>query len=168
MLTYALLTSAVLVGSQSDGVAARRYGSDQCGVSVASPHKLTHEKRRAMPAGVTTHFFTATTDGTTYRFICFRDYSIVPSKELFSTYLQGFVEHDIQRLAAARPVELEDVGGLEIQDEDPDDGTHSLVRLYIAPETVFIVLVSGSLQAVASDEASRFLDSLKIEKAPWR
>jgi hypothetical protein len=169
MLTFALLLALILPHAQPDPPGFRRYGAKECGVSVASPHKLTHEKRTMQPYGITTHFFTGKNGTTTFRLLCSHDYSITgPSKELFATYLEGFVEHDLRRLAAARPVELEDVVGMEIQEEAPDDGTHSLVRVYIAPKTVFIVLISGSLQAVASNEASQFVDSLKIERAPWR
>jgi hypothetical protein len=143
--------------------APQRYGSAECGVSVASPYRLKHERRATAEGSATTHFYTATVHGTTFRLFCIADASITgPSDDLYATYREGFLDHDPHQLVAERTVAVGASAGREIHGAE-SDGTHNLVRVFIVPGRAFGVIVSGSQQAVSSDEATRFLDSLQFE-----
>jgi len=163
-LTLSVVLSAALAAQASAAPEARRYRAERCGISVASPFKLSHE-RRALAVGGSVDLYTGEGGGVTFRMSCARDDAIHgPSEALFATYRDAFTDHDPERLISERPITLDSIEGRELQEEAPD-GTHSLGRVYIGPKVTFIVLVSGSLPAIASDDAVRFLDSLRVEKS---
>ena len=140
-----------------------RYGEAECGVSVASPHKLKHQRRSIAGGTATTHFFTVKVDGTTFRLFCITDASITgPSDDLYDTYRDGFLDDDPRQLVAERTVTLVAAVGREVHGAEPD-GTHNMVRVFIVPGRTFGALISGPPQAVSSEEATRFLDSLQFE-----
>ena len=140
-----------------------RYGAAECGVSVASPHTLKHERQSTAGGTATTHFFTVKLAGTTFKLFCISDASITgPSDDLYDTYRDGFLDDDPRELVAERTVTLGTAVGREVHGAEPD-GTHNMVRVFIVPGRSFGAMVSGSQQAVTSEEATRFLDSLLLE-----
>jgi hypothetical protein len=156
-----LVSRAMPHGSESP---LARYGAAECGVSVASPHRLKHERQSTAGGTATTHFFTVKVGGTTFRLFCITDASITgPSDDLYDTYRDGFLDDDPRELVAERTVMLGTAVGREVHGAEPD-GTHNLVRVFIVPGRSFGAMVSGSQQAVSSEDATRFLDSLQFEQ----
>ena len=160
-----LLTVLIVatIAPRSQGAPAR-YGAAECGVSVASPHRLKHTRRALAGVTATSHFYTAEVRGTTFRLFCIRDQSIDgPSDELYATYRDGFLNDDPTQLVAERAVTLDGMVGREVHGAERD-GTHSIVRVLIVPGSVLGALVSGSREKVSSEEATRFLDSMQFER----
>jgi hypothetical protein len=160
LLTVLTLTT-IATGPQAAPV---RYGAAECGVSVASPHRLKHERRTVAGGTATSHFYTAEVRGTTFKLFCIRDQGIAgPSDELYATYRDGFLDDDPNQLVAERAVTLDGVVGREVHGAEPN-GTHSVVRVFIVPGGSFGAMVQGSKENVSSEEATRFLDSIQFER----
>jgi hypothetical protein len=162
VLLLSILTVATVTnGSQAVPV---RYGGTECGVSVASPHKLKHDRVAVAGGTATSHLYTAEVRGTTFRLFCIRDASITAATDdLYATYRDGFLDDDPTQLVGERTVSLDAIEGREIHSAERD-GTHSLVRVFIVPGRTFGVMVSGSKQAVSSEEAKGFLESIQFER----
>jgi hypothetical protein len=160
-----LVTLLALLAIGSGPQAARsRYGGDECGASVESPHKLKHERQPTAGGTATMHHYSAKVRGTLFRLFCGRDASITAaSDDLFASYRDGFLNDDPSQLVEERVVTLNGAVGREIHGAEPD-GTHSIVRVFIVPGGAFGAMVSGSKQAVLSEEARAFLDSLQLER----
>ena len=160
LFVWGLAGTAMPHGSEAPPA---RFGAAECGASVASPHRLKHERQPTAGGSATTHFYTVKVRGTTFRLFCIADASITgPSDDLYDTYRDGFLDDDPRQLVAERTVRLDATVGLEVHGAEPD-GTHNLVRVFIVPGRAFGAVVSGSQQAVSSEEATRFLDSLQFE-----
>jgi hypothetical protein len=161
LLTVLMIVTTPATGPQAAPV---RYGGPECGVSVASPHRLKHERSTVAAGTATTHFYTAKVRGTTFKLFCIRDQSIAgPSDELYATYRDGFLDDDPNQLVAERAVMLDGVVGREVHGAEPK-GTHSVVRVFIVPGRSFGAMVQGSQEDVSSEEATRFLDSIQFER----
>ena len=160
-----LLTLLALFAIASRPQAApSRYGGNECGASVESPHTLKHERQPTAGGTATMHQYSAEVRGTLFRFFCGRDASITAaSDDLFTSYRDGFLNDDPGQLVEERVVTLNAAVGREIHGAEPD-GTHSIVRVFIVPGGVFGAMVSGSKQAVFSGEARSFLDSIQLER----
>ena len=160
-----LLTLLALLAIASPPQAASsRYGGDECGASVESPHRLKHERQPTAGGTATMHQYSAKVRGTLFKLFCGRDASITAaSDDLFTSYRDGFLNDDPSQLVEERVLTLNGAVGREIHGAEPD-GTHSIVRVFIVPGRAFGAMVSGSKQAVFSGEARAFLDSIQLER----
>ena len=87
-----LLLGILTVTTFANGpqAATLRYGASECGVSVASPHRLKHRRVAVAGGTATTHLYAAEVRGTSFRLFCIRDASIPgASDDLYSTYRDG-------------------------------------------------------------------------------
>jgi hypothetical protein len=131
---------------------------------VESPHRLRHERLPTAGGTATMHQYSAKVGGTQFRLFCGRDASITAaSDDLFTSYRDGFLNDDPSQLVQERVITLNGAVGREIHGAEPN-GTHSIVRVFIQPGRAFGAMVSGSQEAVSSEEAKRFLESVRLEQ----